>query len=254
MKNLRIIVVLLVCVLLFGAFSTFKDFEINPDKTDNGDAGDSTISGIDYSKLTYSALGDSITEAYQKTAYPIIVKRILGLKNGINYGIGGTTVSNYNNGFVNRYSSMSSDSDIISIQGGINDSRFVELGTIDSFDESTFMGAYNSLIKNVQEKYPDAFVFLISMPKTYNSTCLDIYVTGNEFGYNYLDYANAVHEIADKWNLPVLDLYVDSFCEDTKLTDGCHPSQTYITETLAPMVANFIEVNYPKYLEQQKAN
>ena len=231
----------------------------------NGDVSDSstksetpsqnTPTTVDYSKITYSALGDSITASDGKKPYSTTVKEILGLKNGINNGIGGSTVSNRNNGFVDRYDSISIYSDIISIQGGINDCRLdVELGTIDSFDETTFMGAYNSLIKKIKEKYPDAFIFLMSMPKTYNSKTLDMYAYGNGLGYNYLEYASAIYQIAEKWNLPVLDLYIDSFYEDTELTDGVHPSQTYITEILAPMISEFIEANYPKYLEQQKAN
>lgn len=234
--------------------SSQKETELLTD--DNFSSGEneepSLDTEIDYSKLTYSALGDSITAGLNN--YPTVVGKILGLKNSFNKGIGGTTISNYNNGMIDRYDQISLDSDIISIQGGINDSRSVPLGTIDSFDESTFMGAYNSLIKKVKERYPDSFVFLISMPKTYNSITLDIYVKGNEYGYNYLDYAHAIYEIAEKWNLPVLDLYLDSFTEDTKQTDGCHPSQFYINEVLAPSVADFIEINYEEYLKQHKAD
>lgn len=202
---------------------------------------------VDFSQLTYSALGDSITAADNKIAYPTRVKEILGLKNAFNKGIGATTISNVHNGMVDRYTSISIYSDIISIQGGINDCRLgANLGTIDSFDKSTFMGAYNSLIKGIKEKYSNSYVFLMSMPKTYNSTTLDFYVNGNIHGYNYLDYNNAIYEIADKWNLPVLDLYFDSFWEDTKNTDGVHPSQEYIDNTLAPLIAQFIKDNYTK--------
>lgn len=257
MRIFKFIIVILVCGLILGAVST----QFNKGNTTNDDVSDSSVESetpsqnspltVDYSKITYSALGDSITASDGKKPYSTTVKEILGLKNGINNGIGGSTVSKRNTGFVDRYDLMSIYTDIISIQGGINDCRLdVELGTIDSFDETTFMGAYNSLIKKIKEKYSDAFIFLMSMPKTYNSKTLDMYVHGNALGYDYLDYANAIYQIAEKWNLPVLDLYIDSFYEDTELTDGVHPSQTYITEIFAPMVAEFIEVNYKEFLKK----
>lgn len=255
-KYFSILVVFLVVVMILGVGFSFS--RINNELSNNNSSTEVVISdSVDFSKLTYSALGDSITqgaylgsEPYETDLtikkYPSVVREILGLKKGNNYGIGGTTISNYYKGMVDRYTNISLTSDIISIQGGINDSRSVELGTIDSFDESTFMGAYNSLIKGVKERYPNTYIFIMSMPKTYNSTTLDIYVNGNSYGYNYLDFNNAIHKIADKWNIPLLDLYLDSFCEDTQKYDGCHPSQTYINETLAPLIAQFIKDNYKK--------
>ena len=236
------IIIILIFVFCFGAFVNLGK------KKDNVDSSITNVeTQVDFSKITYTALGDSITAGVDKVAYSTRVKEILGLKNAYNKGIGGTTISNVNNGMVDRYTEISIYSDIISIQGGINDCRLnADLGSIDSYDKSTFMGAYNSLIKGVKEKYSNAYIFLISMPKTYNSTTLDSYVNGNTYGYNYLDYNKAIYEIANKWNLPVLDLYFDSFWEDTKNTDGVHPSQEYIDETLAPTIAKFIKDNYSK--------
>ena len=150
MKNLfKYIIIILIFVFCFGAF-----VNLGKKKDNVGSSITNVENQVDFSKITYTALGDSITEASGKIAYSTRVKEILGLKKAFNKGIGGTTISNVHNGMIDRYTEISIYSDIISIQGGINDCRLnADLGTIDSYDKSTFMGAYNSLIKGVKEKY-----------------------------------------------------------------------------------------------------
>ena len=64
-----------------------------------------------------------------------------------------------------------------------------------------------------------------------------------------LDYVNAVLELGEKWNLPVLELHDNESINNELLdydTDGVHPSQDTHTNIIAPLVAQFIKDNYKK--------
>ncbi len=201
---------------------------------------------VDFSKLTYAALGDSITFAQlpkqpyvpMKTPYCEIVKDTLGLKAVNNYGICGSTIAKGYEPMCERYVNMADGFDIVSVLGGGNDIVYgVPIGTITDSTSDTFFGALNILAKGLKEKYPNAFIFFMT-PLTF----------ANEYPNRVL-YINAMLEFCAENDFPVLDLYNECPFEDEMykdFSDGIHPSQDFHTTVLGPMIAEFIRDNYGK--------
>ena len=109
-----------------------------------------------------------------------------------NYGIGGSTVSNYvtegRNPMCDRYMKMSEKTtDIVLIEGGRNDfNHDVSIGEVDSYDTTTFCGALNVIIEGMKEKYPDAMIVCIS-----NWNFPD-----SKYGRTYDDYSDGMEAVA----------------------------------------------------------
>ena len=116
-----------------------------------------------------------------------------------NFGSNGNLVSSYNNldnqPMCKRYRMMpSNDADVIMVNGGRNDyNNNVPLGTVDSEDTNTFMGALNTLFAGLREKYPNAMLMYTTVwnfPDTNTGTTL-----------TYLDYAQAAEQVCEKWGV-----------------------------------------------------
>lgn len=213
-----------------------------------------------FKSLTYTAFGDSITFGADYTRgyapmdypYPKLVSQNLGLESFSNCAISGSTIATNIYDLPSIYYqclNASVEANIISVMGGVNDyNRSVELGDISDTDTSTFYGSLKAICETLLEKYPDAFIFLMTPYKEY---CYHEFhcTERNSAGYNLEDYANAVISVAEKYNLPVLDMYnygqyeVEMYNADS---DGIHPSQDFILNYTAPQIAEFIRENYPK--------
>ena len=119
--------------------------------------------------VTISAIGDSyIQPSNSMKMWPDLLtdKYFSDLHN---YGIGGSTVSNYvthKNPMCDRFATSMKEKDnpgIVIVQGGRNDfSHKTPIGTVDSTDTTTFMGALNVIVAGVRAKYPDAMVVCIT--------------------------------------------------------------------------------------------
>lgn len=84
----------------------------------------------DFSGKKIACLGDSITaaanleeeEGYLTYAYPSVLKEVLGAEEVYNLGIGGSAIGRYwSDAFVERYTQIPQDTDIIIVMGGTND-------------------------------------------------------------------------------------------------------------------------------------
>ena len=127
---------------------------------------------------------------------------MLGEKYGmnyINYGIGGSTMSDYvttNNPMVQRFKSMKKgDADIILLEGGRNDrTKEVPIGDFESRDSKTFMGSINIMLDSMLKTYPNALIILVT----------PWYHTGKvaATGLSNVDYANAMRSLAEYRNDP----------------------------------------------------
>ena len=118
------------------------------------------------------------------------------------------------------------------------------LGDIDSYDVSTFYGAYNTLIKGVKDRYPSAWVFLITPITSRNWHSGE---ATNDFGLTNLDYVNAVIALGEKWDLPVLEMHDNEAIRNelaSSASDGVHPSKELVDTVIAPMIVQFIKDNY----------
>ena len=215
---------------------------------------------IDFSELTYVAIGDSITAGTDPTKelnepmdypYPELVKEQLGLKKCINYGANGTYLTNFKgdgSAISVRYKQMVDNADIVSVLGGINDffegdgkQTSIELGNIDETDIDTIYGALNVLAKGLKEKYPHSFIFFMTPME----------VTQSHYpptvSYALPTLVQAIKDVAQKYALPVLDLYSEypnQYQMVQYFSDGIHPTQNFVSEYLAPLIADFIKENY----------
>lgn len=147
--------------------------------------------------------------------------------NVINYGVSGTrvAVSDVENAIVSRIATMQTSADYICLEGGVNDawSGKVPLGVIsDGFnselDETTFTGAFESLLKQSLLKWKEAKIFYLIPHKM--------------IGVN--EYLDRAKELCEKWGVPCLDLRLMTgfFAYDNEMKqtytsngDGVHPNE-----------------------------
>ena len=198
-----------------------------------------------------ACLGDSITYGYvtkqggqYENPYPKLLKETLGLKECYNYGRGGSNLATYNGSikpFTERVKELPLNLDIITVMGGTNDwANGVPLGTIDSEDETTIYGALRSIAEYLTETYPDAYiVFMSPIPRKES--------WANSKGYKISDVGVAVQEVAELYGFDFLDMYSLSGFENemkTDSTDGVHPSQELLINSITPTIAQFLRENY----------
>ena len=123
--------------------------------------------------------------------------------------------------------------DLVVVEFGVNDFHYGRpLGKFGDTDTSKFYGAldfvYNKLITN----NPTAkFVIMTPMKNHGYGTSPDSF-TENSDGHYQIDYVNAIKQVADKYSLPVLDMYANSGISAMNEThnkkylfDGLHPNQ-----------------------------
>lgn len=142
------------------------------------------------SGLTVNALGDSYFAGRNPVKWPELLSDKYDWSYN-NYGIGGSTVSNYvtnKDPMCERFQSMKNNNpDIVILEGGRNDfSREAPIGTPDSTDTKTFMGALNVIIDGLQKKYPDAMIVCVT---AWN-------FPGSKNGLTHKDYVGAMKTIA----------------------------------------------------------
>lgn len=207
---------------------------------------------IDYTTLNMVCLGDSITYGYEPHTgrkmdkpYPTLVAETLDLNSVKNYGIPGDTIAYHKDWKImsKRYTEMSREADIVSVLGGINDYRYstIPLGDIDDNDIYTIYGAFNVLAKGLKKRYPDAFIFFMTPYKWDDDTgkCSQ--------GYTLEDMSDAIIDVCDKHDIPVLDLYRYGNLESEfglDASDGLHPTQDFLINNTAPQIVEFIKENY----------
>lgn len=217
--------------------------------------------------MTWCPIGDSITDETtlsDRKNYVDYVSEITGLKVVKNCGIGGTGYLADNNGtskcFYNRIISADDDAvptgaDIYTIFGSFNDmGKFTDdmIGTIESTDPSTLIGAMVKAIYAIEYKNPDAIVAVIFPTpwSSYNNTTIAKRTTTEK-------YINALRESCEKYSIPYLDLYHKSGLRpwdinfnkkyyvddngDGNYTEGVHPNSLGHEKFIAPKILKFME-------------
>lgn len=129
------------------------------------------------------------------------------------------------------------------ISFGLND--FFEGHPVDStdpYDISTYSGALRTGIKALQEKYPDAYILVL----TPNFTIINDFgaSAANENGGVLLDYVDAAIAVAEEMNVDVLDIYreldIDAKNQEEYLEDGTHPNMSTRLE-ISRMIVEVLE-------------
>ena len=219
--------------------------------------------------VKWCAYGDSLTDsatlAGQTTGtknYVDYVSESLGL-NVVNCGSGGTGfLKNYNNKgtFVDRVSSIPLDTEILTVFGSFNDYEYISenLGTLGDTGTDTIYGAIYNFINDVYARCPDVIMGIITPTKWgYLSVWKD--VSAADLCDSYVE---ALLKAADKWSIPVLDLYHDSglrpwnsnfaqlYYKDDDgngIANTVHPLDAAHKRFIAPKVEAFIKRIYHVY-------
>ncbi len=171
---------------------------------------------IDFSQMKIACLGDSITaaanlegeEGYEQYAYPARLQELLGAKEVVNLGIGGSSIGRYwADAFVDRYQEIPEDTDIIIIMGGTNDGFCVseaEFGNLEERAYRTFCGDLNELFAGVKKNYPKAQVFVATpLPNILH----DYLMSERDYLLPQKQFAEVIITLAGEYDFHVVDLY-----------------------------------------------
>ena len=214
---------------------------------------------LDFSEVTIACLGDSITAGNglensggKQSAFPAVLKNILGAKEVYNLGYGGYAISDYWSSLLDVYQNIPSDSDIILVLAGINDcyaGNAGNLGSLSELDkEKTFYGDTDRLMKKLKERYPQAEVIFMTplssvTTQTYKNTLPDM--------LPFEKYATAIKQVASIEGVKVIDLYNQTFLDsfDTKIKtsfvpDGVHPNSQGHKMLAEKLASELIDLYY----------
>lgn len=257
-KILNIFIILFVILCVIGC-SSILDTNISSEPTNIPNEPTNIPSEpniIDFTNMRYVAFGDSITAggglSSKNLSYPNMTANSLGTSI-TNKGVSGSTIG-YDTTDNNRhciaddvitYCKQNYKADIISFTGGSNDKgRLIPLGSINDNNTLSVYGSLNIIAKTLKERYPKAFIFFMTPIK--NPTCEE----PNKLNYTLNDICIAIKQVAQKYDIPVLDLYNESNFENVDCgmyaegCDGWHPLEDYVRDYMAPLVAQFIRDNY----------
>ena len=196
---------------------------------------------IDFSEIKIACLGDSITQAvnldtldhYQELAWPHVLKEALGAEEVVNLGIGGSSIGRYwADAFVDRYTEIPEDTDLIFVMGGTNDgfcASFVEFGNSEERAPRTFWGDLDELMDGLKEDYPEAeVIFLTPIPNSLH----DYLKAERKYLMPQEEFSEVIITLAEEHGMEVFDLYnsniLDGHDKDNILhlmPDGVHPNE-----------------------------
>lgn len=172
-------------------------------------------------KKIWLSIGDSLTKPL---AYQFLSKKSNGFF-VINNSVGGSSVADYGgDSLCLRVKKIElKQVDLITILCGTNDFSFgTKMGELGNFNEKEFIGALESVMQTLIEKYPKAEITLLSSPeRTTNKGEI-----ANELGYTMKDYSNAIQSVANEYNINYVDVCNNSGITVSNLDrftlDGVH--------------------------------
>ena len=195
----------------------------------------------DFSEMKIACLGDSITAAtnleneenYLQYSYPQKLQELLGAEEVFNLGIGGSSIGRYwSDAFVDRYTEIPEDTDIIIVMGGTNDGFCAsddEFGSLEEREYRTFCGDLDELMRGLREKYPDAVIFFATPLPNVLQDCL---MSEREYLLPQKKFVDAMKALAKEYGIEVIDLYNSNILDSHDanviaeyMPDGVHGSQ-----------------------------
>ena len=226
-------------------------------------------STIDFSDVKITILGDSITtaanlseEEQAKYAYPVILQEILGCKEVINMGVGGSAVSRAGAyAMVERWVDIPMDTDILIVFGGSNDCLFEnkwDFGFIEydkRMNKETFCGDLDEMLGGMKYSLRDhneenyvKFIY-VNPPSTILNDGVYAMDPGNMMHQS--SFAEAINVIAPTYGFEVIDLYNNNILNSHDLDvnqqfvpDGIHMSPEgyrILAEHIASQIIQRIE-------------
>lgn len=193
----------------------------------------------DFSGMKIACIGDSLTSGsnmdgvednYEQYSYPVVLKNLLQAAEVYNLGIGGSSYGRYwDQAFVDRYTQIPADSDIILVMGGTNDGFAASAKELGSFEEKksrTFYGDVDELMRGLKENYPNAkIIFATPLPNVLH----DYLRKQRDYLLPQSVFADAINELAAQYNIDVIDLYNSNILDthdaqviSTYMPDGVH--------------------------------
>ncbi len=187
-------------------------------------------STIDFSDVKITVIGDSITAGnnleegeVDQYNWPAQMKEILGCKEVVNLGIGGSTVSCCadHNPMCQRWKEIDKDSDIIIFMGGSNDIlfenkwQFGELEYEHRMTEGTFCGDLDALLGGIKYEYRQhndehySKLLCITPPSTILADAVFALDANNMVHQSR--FSEAINQIAQEYEFEVIDLYNTNF-------------------------------------------
>ncbi len=185
-----------------------------------------------------ACVGDSITEGYglavqSKTAYPVVLDSILGADYSVlNSGRSATTLQkkgDFPYWICKEFSNVFSyHPDIIVIKLGTNDTK------LQNWNAVHYEADYQALI--------DTFKTIPTHPKMY--LCLPVPVFETKWGINDSTVVNGIipiiNKLAEKNNLPVIDLYRTMQNQGSNFPDAIHPNEK-AAKVMAGIIAKTLQ-------------
>lgn len=195
------------------------------------------INKSDFFDMKITCIGDSITEGVglkegeeKLYSYPAQLGYILDT-NVDNLGKGGTSIASYWDSFLPITNTISEDTDLILVMGGVNDcyaGDIDNIGNLATCERGTFYGDTDLLMQSLKKHYPNSeILFITPFPTVTNTSYLSFLPDMLSLSL----YADAINELGEKNDIPVYDLYSEAFLDSNDeeiksrfMYDGVHPN------------------------------
>lgn len=235
----KILIGIVVVVIIIAGVFAYKITDVmgifaagNASEYDLENVEPLTDSPLDGKNIIF--LGSSVTDGMQSRGISFV--DYIGKRDNVNFikeAVSGTTLADLDDtSYVSRLKTIDKnyDADMLVVQLSTNDAtKGVPLGEIadskqlDSLDTATTIGAIEYIIGYGQQTWDVPVVF-------YTGTYYE--------DENYAEMVTVLHEIADKWDIGVIDMYNDKELND--ITDS--ERELYMNDgTIHPTKAGYLE-------------